>query len=65
MTGVTGGSDSTANRWLSGNTLNPTVNWVDPSGELGFETTIYEADGTTVKCVMETSAQDATSEAFA
>ena len=31
-------------------TPNPTVNWTASTGAQGYEVTVYEEDGTTVKC---------------
>ena len=63
ITGITGGTDVTADSWLSnGNT--PVINWGDTTGESSYEVTIYESDGTTVKCAKATKATNDTSHDF-
>ena len=63
ITGVTGPADTTQDLWLMG-TPNPTVNWTASMGAQGYEITVYEEDGTTVKCPMQQATGTATSSAF-
>jgi len=63
ITGVTGPVDTTQDLWLMG-TPNPTVNWTASMGAQGYEITVYEEDGTTIKCPMQQAAGTATSSAF-
>jgi sugar lactone lactonase YvrE len=61
--GVTGPADTTQDLWLMG-TPNPTVNFTASMGAQGYEITVYEEDGTTVKCPTQQAAGTATSSAF-
>ncbi|MBK7842768.1 MAG: hypothetical protein IPJ71_03600 [Bdellovibrionales bacterium] len=47
--GVTGGTDVSINFYLT-NGLNPVVQWSDAASETGYDITIYQNDGITVKC---------------
>jgi hypothetical protein len=61
--GVTGPADTTQDLWLMG-TPNPTVNFTASMGAQGYEITVYEEDGTTVKCPTQQTGGNATSAAF-
>src|SRR5689334_6156346 len=53
ITGISGPMDTTPDAWLTGATTTPTVTWQAATGALGYEVTVYEDDGTTVKCAMQ------------
>jgi hypothetical protein len=64
VTGVSGPMDNAADAWLTGTPTTPTVQWQAAAGAQGYEITVYEDDGTTVKCAMEQQAGSATSAPF-
>jgi hypothetical protein len=61
--GVVGPADTTADAWLTG-TPTPTVQWQASPGAQAYEITVYEEDGTTVKCATQQQAGNATSASF-
>ena len=63
ITGILGTADATADAWLMGG-ANPTVQWGAAMGAQNYEITVYEEDGTTVKCAAQTVDGTATSAAF-
>jgi hypothetical protein len=63
IVGVVGPVDSTPDAWLTG-TPNPTVQWQASTGAQAYEITVYEDDGTTVKCATQQQAATATSASF-
>lgn len=62
--GLKGGTDATSDAWFAdtGNILN--IAWEDTTEDT-FATTIYDNDGTTVKCATQNVAQNTTSFSFA
>lgn len=58
IAGVTGGTDATVDGLLTGGGLNPDVHWADSTGEDSFEVTIYESNGSTVRCSTEMTASN-------
>lgn len=60
---MTGGSDTTVDAWLNDGG-EATLSWADTTGETGYTVTIYEADGSTVKCTARSLAADSTTVAF-
>jgi hypothetical protein len=54
ISGVTGGSDLTADSYLISTTL-PTINWSAATGATLYEITIRDTSNTTVICAMESS----------
>ncbi|MBK9038282.1 MAG: LamG domain-containing protein [Bdellovibrionales bacterium] len=62
VTGATGGSDVTANDYLTSGT-NVTVNWNDTSGEDRYDVTILNSNDT-VKCTLQSVAANAVTAAF-
>ena len=62
--GVTGPDDDSVDAWLQGGTSAPVINWQASKGAKGYEVTIYEEDGKTVKCDSVDAAAGATSAAF-
>ncbi|MFV8258201.1 Calx-beta domain-containing protein [Bdellovibrio bacteriovorus] len=63
ISGVTGGSDATQDNSLSSGLI-PTVHWAASSNAESYDVTIFENDGTTVKCPAESVAAPATSYSF-
>lgn len=63
ITGVTGGTDAVVDDWLT-NGDKATINWANTTGESGYDVTVYETDGTTVKCATVTKAADSTNHDF-
>jgi hypothetical protein len=63
ITGVSGPTDTTPDAWLTG-TPTPIVTWAASSGAQAYEITVYEEDGTTVKCAMQQVMGTATSASF-
>lgn len=61
--GVTGGSDTSINFYLT-NGLNPVVQWSDAASETGYDITIYENNGITVKCPTESLPSNVVSHNF-
>jgi hypothetical protein len=64
ITGIAGPADTTADAWLMG-TPNPVVQWGAAMGAQSYEVTVYEEDGTTVKCAAQQEPATATSSSFA
>ncbi|HEX4925631.1 MAG TPA: hypothetical protein VFV50_16165, partial [Bdellovibrionales bacterium] len=58
VAGATGGTDSTANAYLTSGT-DVTANWNDTTGETAYDVAIYRNDGTTVQCASVSKAADA------
>lgn len=52
ISGITGTSDSTPDAYLNGG-LNPGVTWGSSSNATSYDVTIYENDGTTIKCATQ------------
>ncbi|MCC7442494.1 MAG: DUF2341 domain-containing protein [Bdellovibrionales bacterium] len=63
ISGITGGADSTPDALL-GDGFNPTVSWADTTGESEYRVSVYDNNGTTIRCAEETKAADSTSHAF-
>jgi hypothetical protein len=49
ITGVTGGTDSVVDEFLTSGTQ-PTIHWSSALAGSSYQVTVYESDGTTVKC---------------
>ena len=66
LAGVTGTGDSVQNNLLSSGAGNDivTVNWNNIAGESSYKLSVYENDGTTIKCSEVTKAADSTSHTF-
>jgi NHL repeat len=62
--GVTGPDDTTIDTWLVG-TPTPIVNWKTAAGAEAYDVTVYEENGTTVKCPTQKQPGSATSAPFA
>jgi hypothetical protein len=58
--GVTGGTDVAQDTSLADGDI-ATIHWVDSADEASYGITIYEADGTTVRCPEQTTGQNITS----
>ncbi|HMJ50479.1 MAG TPA: hypothetical protein VK540_00330 [Polyangiaceae bacterium] len=63
IVGVAGPMDNAPDAWLTG-TPTPTVQWMTSTDAEAYEITVYEDDGTTVKCAMQQAAGTATSASF-
>lgn len=50
ITGVSGGTDVTKDAWLNGNSANPSISWTASSNASSYDITVYEYDGSTIKC---------------
>lgn len=61
--GVTGGTDVLINYYLTSG-LSPIVHWSDAVNETGYSITIYENDGSTVKCPTENLPDNVVSHSF-
>ncbi|MBL7689555.1 MAG: putative Ig domain-containing protein [Bdellovibrionaceae bacterium] len=64
ISGITGEpNDEDFNTVLSGGSL-ATVNWADTTGEDSYDVTLFESDGTTVKCATSNVPADQTEKTF-
>lgn len=50
ISGIQGGSDSTDDAWLNGDSPYPTVTFGAASSATSYDLTVYDLDGSTVKC---------------
>ncbi|MDG0815431.1 Calx-beta domain-containing protein [Bdellovibrio svalbardensis] len=57
ITGITGGTDGTADGYLTNGAV-PTVRWTNAANQNGYQVTIFENDGTTIKCAPVTTLPD-------
>lgn len=64
INGITGGTDVTADSSLENGTA-ATLNWTASTNHTSYDVTIYENDGSTVKCLTTNVAAGLTSYAFA
>lgn len=55
ISGVSAATDLAIDAYLS-NSANPTVNWSSSTGASSYDVTIYEDDGTTIKCPLTNTA---------
>ena len=55
--------DTAADEWLTG-TPTPIVQWQASTNALGYDVTVYEDDGTTVKCATQQIEGSATTASF-
>ena len=55
ISGITSTSDIVADSYLN-NAINPTVNWSSASGATSYDVSIYEDDGSTLKCAIVNTA---------
>ncbi len=63
VTGITNGADVTLDTILENGTW-ATINWNDTTGENSYDITLFESDGTTVKCPTVNVPMDTTSVSF-
>jgi hypothetical protein len=63
ITGISGPTDTAADAWLAG-TPTPAVQWQASPNALGYDVTVYEDDGTTVKCATQQVMGNATTASF-